>query len=137
MYNYRIEKMSDMSDIEIQKIVSLYKNQRNKDKERYSKIKDSEEFKMKNRARAKAHYEKTREIRQQKYINERDTRLAKNSYYYYKRSNNLEVFKEKHPEKYELLKKCHYFSFNDQCPSESMTTSSDVYDSGTVSSSVE
>jgi len=129
--------MSDISDIEIQKIVSMYKSQRQKDKERYEKIKNTEEFKMKNRARAKAHYEKTREIRQQKYINERDTRLAKNSYYYYKRSNNLEVFKEKHPEKYELLKKCHYFSFNDQCPSESMTTSSDVYDSGTVSSSVE
>jgi len=129
--------MSDISDIEIKKIVSMYKSQRQKDKERYEKIKNTEEFKMKNRARAKAHYEKTREIRQQKYINERDTRLAKNSYYYYKRSNNLEVFKEKHPEKYELLKKCHYFSFNDQCPSESMTTSSDVYDSGTVSSSVE
>jgi len=129
--------MSDISDIEIQKIVSMYKSQRQKDKERYEKIKNTEEFKMKNRARAKAHYEKTREIRQQKYINERDTRLAKNSYYYYKRSNNLEVFKEKHPKKYELLKKCHYFSFNDQCPSESMTTSSDVYDSGTVSSSVE
>jgi len=129
--------MSDISDIEIQKIVSMYKSQRQKDKERYEKIKNTEEFKMKNRARAKAHYEKTREIRQQKYINERDTRLAKNSYYYYKRSNNLEVFKEKHPEKYELLKKCHYFSFNDQCPSESMTTSSDVYVSETESSSVE
>jgi len=129
--------MSDISDIEIQKIVSMYKSQRQKDKERYEKIKNTEEFKMKNRARAKAHYEKTREIRQQRYINERDTRLAKNSYYYYKRTNQMELFKEKHSEKYEILKKCGYLSLNDQCPSESMTTSSDVYDSGTVSSSVE
>lgn len=137
MYTYRIEKMSEMSDIEIQKIISLYKNQRNKDKERYEKIKNTEEFKLKNRARAKAHYEKTREIRQQRYINERDTRLAKNSYYYYKRTNQMELFKEKHPEKYEILKSCGYLSLNDQCPSESTTTSEDVYDSGTASSSVE
>ncbi len=129
--------MSNMSDIEIQKIVSMYKGQRQKDKERYEKIKDTEEFKLKNRARAKAHYEKTREIRQERYQNERDLRLAKNSYYYYKRNNNLEVFMYKHPEKYETLKNCGYLSLNDQCPSESTTTSSDVYDSGAVSSSVE
>jgi len=129
--------MSEMSDIEIQKIVSMYKSQRQKDRERYEKIKDTEEFKLKNRARAKAHYEKTKAIRQERYQNERDMRLAKNSYYYYKRNNNIELFKEKHNEKYELLKSCGYLSLNDQCPSESMTTSSDVYDSGTASSSVE
>lgn len=129
--------MSEMSDIEIQKIVSMYKSQREKDKERYEKIKDTDEFKIKNRARAKAHYEKTREIRQKRYLDERDLRLAKNSYYYYKRNNNIQLFKEKHNEKYELLKKCGYISFNDQLPSESITTSSDVYDSGTASSSVE
>ena len=129
--------MSDMSDIEIQKIVSMYKSQRQKDRERYDKIKDTEEFKLKNRARAKAHYEKTKTIRQERYQNERDMRLAKNSYYYYKRNNNIELFKEKHSEKYELLKSCGYLSLNDQCPSESTTTSSDVYDSGTASSSVE
>jgi len=126
--------MSNMSDIEIKKIVSLYKNQREKDKERYSRIKDTEDFKLKNRARAKAHYEKTKEIRQQRYKDERDTRLAKNTYYYYKRVDKMDLFKDKHSEKYEILKKCGYFSFNDQCPSESITTSDIVYDSAASSS---
>jgi hypothetical protein len=129
--------MSNMSDIEIKKIVSLYKNQREKDKERYSRIKDTEEFKLKNRARAKAHYEKTKEIRQQRYKDERDIRLAKNTYYYYKRVDKMDLFKEKHSDKYEILKKCGYFSFNDQSPLESITTSDIVYDSATSLSSSE
>lgn len=125
--------MTDMSDIEICHIVSLYKNQREKDKNRYLKIKDSEDFKKKNRERAKAHYNKTREIRAQRYKDNKDVRLAKNCYYYYKRCGRVEDFKNKYPERYDLIQS----SFSDKNPSLSTTTSSAVYDSPSPSLSEE
>ena len=122
--------MVEMSDSEIKHILSLYKTQREKDKERYKLVKDTDEFKRQNRARAKAHYEKTKDIRKQRYINNRELQIAKNSYYYYQRTNNVKTFMEKYPERYEMLHghdvplDSSQQSLNAQNPSLSMTTSS-------------
>ena len=121
--------MVEMSDSEIKHILSLYKTQREKDKERYKLVKDTDEFKRQNRARAKAHYEKTKDIRKQRYINNRELQIAKNSYYYYQRTNNVKTFMEKYPERYEMLhcvapSASSQQSLNAQNPSLSMTTSS-------------
>jgi len=112
--------MTDMSETEIKHILSLYKSQRLKDKMRYEKVKDNEDFKVKNRLRAKAHYEKTKEVRRDRYSDNRDLQIAKNSYYYYKRTNNIETFQEKYPERYKLIKG--FQSLNEQNPSLSTTT---------------
>ena len=102
--------MLDMSEAEIQTILTKYKEQRNRNKERYERVKDTEEFKMQNRARAKEHYESNKDKRKEKYQNNKDLAIARNSFYYYKRTNKLDTFKEKYPERYDLCVMYNYLS---------------------------
>jgi len=113
--------MTDFSDSEIQNILKRYKSRREKDREKYQKIKDDEEFKIRNRAGAKAHYEKNKELRKQKYQENIEVQRAKNSFYYYKRNDRIEQFQKKYPERYEILKSIGYF--NEKNPSSSISTS--------------
>ena len=100
--------MLDMSDTEIQTILTKYKEQKNRNKERYERVKDTEEFKIQNRARAKQHYEHNQLL--ERYENNKDLAMARNSYYYYKKTNNLNKFKEKYPERYDLCVMYNYLS---------------------------
>ena len=85
----------EYSEEQIQNILTSYKNKREKEKERYDKIKDTEEFKIANRQRAKNYYQTNKELKKEKYENNKTMIRAKNSYYYYKRKNDIEKFKEK------------------------------------------
>ncbi len=97
--------MSEITDSErIQKILQQYERKREKEKERYQLIKHTEDFKTKNRQRAKMHYENNKNIKKEKYENDKDFLNAKSQYYYYKKTDNLEKFKNKYPHKIELLK---------------------------------
>lgn len=102
--------MLDMSEDEIQTILTKYKDQRQRNKARYEKVKDTDDFKLQNRARAKQHYESNKEKRKEKYQNNKDLAVARNSFYYYKRTNNLNKFKEKYPERYDLCVMYNYLS---------------------------
>ena len=99
--------METYTEEQIQHILKLYKQHRQKEKERYDKIKDTEEFKIKNRARAKKHYEENKHVKK----------------------NRVEDYKEKYPERYQMLIDANYLSI--QKPSESTETSN----SGSGSSS--
>ena len=58
---------SEINDTErIQKIVQQYERKRNKEKERYNIIKDTEDFKIKNRQRAKDHYNLNKHIKKER-----------------------------------------------------------------------
>jgi hypothetical protein len=107
----------DLSEAQIQKILEAYKNKREREKERYEQIKDTEEFKIYNRNKAKLHYENNKEMYKEKYKNKKELMKAKNSYYYYKRKNDMEAFQKKYPDRYELLLVGGYF--NDWKPLES------------------
>lgn len=107
----------DFSEEQIKNILQSYKNKREREKERYNEIKDTEEFKIYNRAKSKKHYENNKDKYKEKYENKKELNLAKNSYYYYKKNNNLEKFKEKYPERFNLLLIGGYF--NDWNPLES------------------
>jgi len=97
--------MSEITDSDrIKKILEQYERKRLKEKERYELIKHTEDFKMKNRQRAKNHYDKNKEIKKEKYNQDKEFLNAKSQYYYYKKNDNLEKFKEKYPNKIELLK---------------------------------
>lgn len=97
--------MSEITDSErIKKILQQYERKRLKEKERYEVIKDTEDFKMKNRQRAKNHYDKNKDIKKDKYAQDKEFLNAKSQYYYYKKHDNLEKFKEKYPHKIEILK---------------------------------
>ena len=87
----------------IQRILNAYEKKREKEKERYQLIKDTEDFKMKNRQRAKNHYEHNKEKKREKYENNKEYLNARSQYYYYKKTDRMDIFKEKYPHKIELL----------------------------------
>jgi hypothetical protein len=95
--------MSDLTDIRIKNIINQYERKREKERERYERIKDTEEFKNKNRERARNHYNLNKDKKKEKYDNNREFMNARSSYYYYKKSDRVEQFKEKYPEKVKIL----------------------------------
>ena len=97
--------MSEINDSDrIKKILLQYEKKRAREKERYLLIKDTEDFKFKNRQRAKNHYEKNKQIKKDRYENDKEYLSAKSQYQYYKKVNKLELFEEKYPQKILLLK---------------------------------
>jgi len=100
--------MNNYSESEIQNILKLYSKKKEYEKQRYDSVKDTDEFKIKNRMRAKQHYDNNKEIKLQKYQDNKEIMNAKSSYYYYKKNDKLEKFKEKNSEKYELLKSINF-----------------------------
>ena len=87
----------------IEKILNQYKNKKTKEKERYDMVKDTEEFKTLSRERTKNYYIKNKDKKAQNYENNKTMIKAKNSYNYYKKTNNIEKFKTKHSERYNIL----------------------------------
>lgn len=102
--------MFDLTEEQIETILTRYKNQQQRDKDKYEKVKDSEEFKMKNREKAKLWYDNNKEKRAKKYQDNKDFMSAKNTYYYYKRTDQIDKFKQKHPQKYDILSMYGYFN---------------------------
>ena len=100
----------DFSEEQILNILTSYKNKREKEKERYEKIKNTDDYKNKNRERAKQYYYSNKECVKNKYNENKEMNLAKNSYRYYKKRNNLNKFKEKYPNRYSILSECGYLS---------------------------
>lgn len=95
--------MENYTDEEIKKIIQSYHNKREREKQNYDKIKDTEEFKSYNRQKVKNWYQENKDKRKQEYQNNKEIKTARSSYYYYKRNNRIDDFKEKYPEKYQLL----------------------------------
>lgn len=113
--------MNEYTDDQIENILTKYKKQRQKDKNRYLELKDNDEFKMKNRLRAKTHYDKNKDVKKEQYQDNKELLKAKASYNYYKKTERLEIMKSKFPDRYELLESHGYFK--DTNPSESTSTS--------------
>jgi hypothetical protein len=100
----------EFNDNDIQHILKLYKQRREKDKEKYDKIKDTEEFKIKNRARAKEHYHNNKHLKQNHYNENKELIKARNSYQYYKKRDRIDDYKNKYPERYMMLVDNNYIS---------------------------
>tara|TARA_R110002074_G_scaffold232311_1_gene403745 strand:+ start:386 stop:712 length:327 start_codon:yes stop_codon:yes gene_type:complete len=95
---------SEINEPMIKKIVLQYQRKRMKEKERYNEKKDNIDFINDNRLRAKNHYENNKDIKKEKYKNDKDFMNARSQYYYYRKINKIDFFKDKYPEKVELLK---------------------------------
>ena len=76
-----------------------------------------------NRKRAREHYNKFKDQKKQNYIDNSELQKSKCSYNYYLKNDNVEKFKEKYPDRYELLDNINYFK--DKKPSASQITSSE------------
>jgi hypothetical protein len=96
--------METFSETEINHILNLYKKNVERNKIYYEKVKDTEEFKKKNRARAAAHYEKNKASKKESYSNNLEYNKSRNMYYYYKRLDRVDHFKDKYPERFELVR---------------------------------
>lgn len=95
----------NLTEQQIQKILEAYKKKREKENTYYHEVsKNKDEFKIKNRARAKAHYENNKDKKKEKYINNKELISAKNLYKYYEKRERIEAFAEKHPAKMKLLR---------------------------------
>ncbi len=87
----------------IKKVLEQYERKRKKEKDRYQLIKDTDDFKNKNRERARNYYGLNKENKKEKYEQDKDFLSARSQYYYYRRNDKLHIFKEKYPNKVELL----------------------------------
>ena len=98
--------MNNYTETEIVHILESYKKIKNTNKKYYEKVKDTDEFKKKNRARAKKHYHENKAYKKTKkddYNNNKEFLLARSSYHYYNKKNKLDVMKEKYPDRYQLM----------------------------------
>jgi len=95
--------MDEFTNDEIKIIVENYKKQKQKEKDKYDNLKDNEEYIIKNRERARLHYSNNKHIKKERYENNKDFLKAKSLLQYYKYNNKVDVFKDKHPGKVDLL----------------------------------
>ena len=96
--------MDGMTDTQISKVMEQYKKKQALDKARYERLKKDQEFVEKNRQRARDHYALNKDKKKERYDNDKFFMNAKSSYYYYRRQDKLELFKEKWPERTEVLR---------------------------------
>ena len=94
--------------MDTEKIIAQYKARRLRDKERYLQMKADPDFIAQNRGRAKAHYEKNKDIKLQRYAENRDLMNARSSLYYYKKKDKVDVFLKNCPDKVEILRSNNY-----------------------------
>lgn len=96
--------MSEFTEEQIKHILEKHKQRLIKNREKYQQVKDTEEFKIKNREQVKKHYYKVgKEQKKEYYNNNREFINARQSYYYYKSKGRLDDFKTKQPDKYKLM----------------------------------
>ncbi len=97
--------MTDIYNEEkINKIIEIYKKSRERDRKKYEKKKNDPAFIEQNRARAKAHYEAHyRDVKKDNYNKNKEFIKAKSLFYYYRKTNRIDEFKSKFPDKVELM----------------------------------
>ena len=94
--------MSD--ELDINKLVRQYNQTREREHKYYHEVKKKDEaFIQKNRERAAAHYSCNKEKHKTAYNENPDFYKHKALYYYYKRNDKVDLFKEKFPEKVQIL----------------------------------
>ena len=95
----------DLIAEQIARVLTNYKNKRIRETNYYHNVtKNKEEFKLKNRQRAKDHYANGyKEKKKLNYENNKELQQTKSLYNYYKKNDKIEKFKEKHESKYQML----------------------------------
>tara|TARA_R100001509_G_scaffold7532_1_gene4340 strand:- start:59 stop:370 length:312 start_codon:yes stop_codon:yes gene_type:complete len=95
----------DLTAEQIARVLTNYKNKREREQKYYHNvIKNKEEFKIKNRERAKNHYKNGyNEKKKENYQNNKELLKTKSLFNYYKKQDKIDIFKSKHEDKYKLL----------------------------------
>lgn len=94
----------NLTEEQIEKALNDYIKKKERENKYYHNVsKDNEDFKVKNRQRARDHYMKNKDVKKESYNANREVRSAKSLYNYYHKHNNVEGFIAKHPLKHSLL----------------------------------
>lgn len=94
-----------MEEKQIQKIIEQFKKKKANEYYNYhNKYKLDEKYMIKNKQRAKEHYDNNKEKRANEYSRNKEFLKARSSYNYYKKTNNLDKFQKKFPDRVKLLK---------------------------------
>ena len=97
--------MYNLSEEQIHKILTTYKNKKKRESEYYHKSqKHNEVFMEKNRARARKHYANNKWQKKERYEKNSEFLKAKSLYRYYKKKEQLQDFEDRHPDKVVILK---------------------------------
>tara|TARA_B100000519_G_scaffold179108_1_gene169798 strand:+ start:1292 stop:1600 length:309 start_codon:yes stop_codon:yes gene_type:complete len=97
--------MYNLTEDQIQKILTTYKNKKKRESDYYhNSQKHNEDFIKKNRERAKIHYANNKDKKKEKYMENADLLKARSLHRYYTKKDTLDQFETKHPEKVSLLK---------------------------------
>tara|TARA_R110000796_G_scaffold17535_1_gene53822 strand:- start:1043 stop:1375 length:333 start_codon:yes stop_codon:yes gene_type:complete len=99
----------EFTEQQIKTIIEDHKNRLMKDRLKYEQIKDTEDFKIKNRQRSKEYYKNNKDKKALLYLENKEFLKARNSYYYYSKRDKMDIFIDKFPDRYELMKKKGYF----------------------------
>lgn len=93
----------DYSDIQIQKFINSYKNNREYQKKYYrDRYNNDDTYREKQKQISRNYYKKNKEIRKEKYQKQKSFLQAKRRFSYWNKKNDLETFIKKYPEDYEL-----------------------------------
>lgn len=96
----------ELSDEKIKNVVDKYMYNLEKKKELYHSVnKHDPVFMERNRERAKEHFEKNKDKKKQYYKDNQEIKKLNNLYYYYKKNDKMDLFKSKHPDKFNKLVK--------------------------------
>ena len=96
--------MDELNDEKILSILQSYKEKRKYDKDYYhTKLKVSEDFKVKNRQRAKDWISLNKERHKKNCMKHNDTRALRNKLNYYRKLNEVDKFKNKFPQDWERV----------------------------------
>ena len=129
--------MNGYTDDKLNQIVRSYENKKKCEKARYDRIKDTDEFKQKNREKALNHYHANKEKHKEKYLKDKVFLSNRASYNYYKRLGREEEFINLFPEKVKLLTKRGYLSEKKPLESTATVNSSSSPDEQSTSQSAE
>lgn len=105
MYKYIKQGKMDLTENQINNIIDNYKKKRDREINYYHNVlKHNQEFKDKCKERSKNHYHNGyKEVKKEKYQENKEYCKAISSYNYYKKTNRLDYFKEKNKDKYDIL----------------------------------
>lgn len=93
-----------MNEETINRVILQYKKKKEKEYNNYhDKNKLDPDYMQKNKDRAKNHYNLNKDKRKESYSQNKELVKARSSFYYYKKNNKLDTFKEKFPHHVELL----------------------------------
>ena len=109
----------EYTDDKIKTIIEQHKRKREREQKKYhEELKLNPEWRKQNCEKSRKHYAENKEHYKEKYMSNQEYIKIRNLYRYYLRSNKVNDFKIKFPQKYEYLQNKGYIKLHDKQPNK-------------------